>query len=141
MSTSYSTHGETKKVFVQATVLPKSSSEMFSKILSTSLNDGYSSSMITNMVTASDVDKSATSIAETPTSEMSTSYSTHGETKKVFVLTTVLFNPRSCRTDYHFRSEFSIWVYKLVELIMRINNAPPAFPLQNVILPPQRAQL
>ena len=31
-------------------------------------------------------------------------------------------------------------VYRLVELIMRINNAPPAFPLQNLIQPPQRAQ-
>ncbi|CAC5416921.1 unnamed protein product [Mytilus coruscus] len=34
------------------------------------------------MVTASDVDISVTSTAETPTSEMSTSYSTNGETKK-----------------------------------------------------------
>lgn len=63
---------------------------MFSKILSTSSNDGYSSTRIMKMVTASDVDISVTSTAETPTSEMSTSYSTNGETKKVFVQTTVL---------------------------------------------------
>lgn len=57
---------------------------MFSKILSTSSNDGYGSIRIMKMVTAPDVDISATSTAETSTSEMSTSYSTKWETKGMF---------------------------------------------------------
>ncbi|CAC5368617.1 unnamed protein product [Mytilus coruscus] len=123
--------------------------EMFSKILSTSSNDGYSSSRITNMVTASDVDKSSTSTAETPTSDMFTSYSTNWETKKEqtttdavpWVVSTVV--SIADRVELLIISVMSLvfGVYRLVELIMRINNAPPAFPLQNLILPPQRAQL
>ncbi|VDI57757.1 Hypothetical predicted protein [Mytilus galloprovincialis] len=71
------------------------------------------------MVTAPDVDISATSTAETPTSEMSTSYSTNGETKGTDYYrrcTLDRFNRgkhcRSCRTDYHFRNEFGIWGLK-----------------------------
>ncbi|VDI07791.1 Hypothetical predicted protein [Mytilus galloprovincialis] len=98
--------------------------EMFSKILSTSSNDGYGSIRIMKMVTAPDVDISATSTADTSTSEMSTSYSTKWETKGTDYY-------RRCTLDRFNRGKHC-----------RVNNAPPAFPFQNLILtpPPQRAQ-